>query len=158
MQSSWICVTGISRSSVGSYWSYGRRNLHWDLFQEMLEIWQRSVHANRLYPQLLQPSIISTHSMLFFFLSVGHPFIHVPTQLKATENWITTFDFQRPQSPVNVLCVNVSPQASSVDLLIMCNVIMYTQYNKKKIMLLSVYWVSDIFKTKRGSSLLLCFF
>lgn len=125
MQCSWICVSGISRSSIGSYWSCGRRNLHWDLFQEMLEIWRRSVHANRLYPQLLQASIISTHSMLFFFLSVGHPFIHVPTQLKATENWITTFDFQRPQSPVNiVLCVNVSPQASSVDLLRMCNVIM----------------------------------
>lgn len=36
-------VTGISESLISSYWNYGTRNLHWNLFQELQETWQRSV-------------------------------------------------------------------------------------------------------------------
>lgn len=90
--------------------------------RQLLELWQEepslgSLPGNagdlakvRSCQQIISTVItgvnyINTQYVVVFFLSVGHPFIHVPTQLKATENWITTFDFQRPQSPVNMCFV-----------------------------------------------------
>lgn len=96
------CVTEISRSLISSYWSYGIRNLYWNLFQDLLETWQRSVlHVwiNHYHGHWWHWIFLYIKINLLFF-PLGHWFIPVPSYLSAKKNQIKQSFFGR--SPAKI--------------------------------------------------------
>lgn len=119
-------VTEISRSSISSYRSYGRRNLCWDLLREMLETWQRSVrliltdndHSHYWHQ-------ISTNDIKCCFLFLRSSTYPCPNLLKGNKEpnnnaWFSKAARQKLQFPVSVCFIG--SQATWIERLRMCNI------------------------------------